>query len=100
VSSARSAPPATHVRPFEHRDLDAAVEVWTEATAKSQPPVFPLAEVVNALGADHVALVAETDGALTGAIVAHLQHDPRGSCASGCCPVREARVSTGRGSMP
>jgi len=63
-----------HVRPFEQRDLDAAVAVWT-AAASSQPAVFPLADVVSALGADHVALVAEGDGALTGAVVARLQQD-------------------------
>jgi transitional endoplasmic reticulum ATPase len=72
---ARPASHAAHVRPFEQRDLDAAVAVWTEASAGCQAPVFPLADVISALAADHVALVAERDGTLTGAIVARLQED-------------------------
>jgi len=75
MSLARPALHAAHVRPFEQRDLDAAVAVWTEATADSQPAVFPLADVVSALGAEHIALVAERDGALTGAVVAQLHQD-------------------------
>ncbi|MBA3621870.1 MAG: GNAT family N-acetyltransferase [Euzebyales bacterium] len=75
MSSARAPAHAGHVRPFEQRDLDAAVALWAEVTAGCQPPVFPLADVVSALGADHLALVAERDGVLTGAVVAHLQQD-------------------------
>jgi len=74
MTVARLGPNAVHVRPFAQRDLDAAVAVWAD-TAGRQPAVFPLADVVSALGADHLALVAERDGALTGAVVAHLQHD-------------------------
>ncbi len=75
MTSTRPASHAAHVRPFEQRDLDAAVAVWTEATASHHPPVFPLADVVGALGADHLALVVERDGVVTGAVVAHLQQD-------------------------
>jgi len=74
MSSTRPATTA-HIRPFEPRDLDEAVAVWAEATADRQPAVFPLADVVSALGAEHMALVAEREGALTGAAVAHLQQD-------------------------
>ncbi len=66
---------AAHVRPFEQRDLDAAVAVWTDAAEKGQPAIFPLGDVVNALATEHVALVAESDGMLTGAVVAQLQQD-------------------------
>lgn len=66
---------AAHVRPFEQRDLDAAVAVWTDAAERGDPGVFPLADVVNALATEHVALVAESDGTLIGAVVAQLQHD-------------------------
>ena len=66
---------AALTRPFESRDLDAAIAVWRDAAAGCQSAVFPLADVVSALATDHVALVAERDGALTGAVVAHLQQD-------------------------
>ena len=49
---------ATQVRLFELGDLDAVVAVWVEAFAHSQSAVFPLADVVSALAADHVPLVA------------------------------------------
>lgn len=64
---------AARVRSFALGDLDAVVAVWTEAVGDSQAPVFPLADVVSALGAQHVALVAERAGSLTGAVVAHVQ---------------------------
>ncbi|MGI8874962.1 MAG: ATP-binding protein [Egibacteraceae bacterium] len=75
MTSVRMIPHAAHIRPFEQRDLDAAVALWAEATEGCEPAVFPLADVVSALAADHVALVAERDGALTGAVVARLQQD-------------------------
>jgi transitional endoplasmic reticulum ATPase len=66
---------ATSIRSFEPGDLDAVVAVWTEAVAHSQSAVFPLADVVSALAADHVALVAERDGAVRGAAIASVQGD-------------------------
>jgi transitional endoplasmic reticulum ATPase len=63
------------VRSFEQGDLDAVVAVWTEAVAHTQSAVFPLADVVSALAADHVALVAECDGVLRGAVVASVHRD-------------------------
>ncbi len=74
MSPARSVHHAVHVRPFEPRDLDAAVAVWTQATV-SKVALFPLADVVSALSGEHIALVAEHDGAVCGAVVAHLLHD-------------------------
>jgi len=74
VSPARSVHHAVHVRPFEPRDLDAAVAVWTQATV-SKVALFPLADVVSALSGEHIALVAEHGGAVCGAVVAQLLQD-------------------------
>lgn len=64
-----------HVRPFEQSDLDEAVALWNEPAARYLSAVFPLAEVIDALAADNLGLVAERDGTLVGAVVVQLQRD-------------------------
>ena len=66
---------AVRVRPFEQSDLDGAVALWNETTVSHHAAVFPLGEVVNALAADNLGLVAERDGTLIGAAVAQVQRD-------------------------
>jgi hypothetical protein len=91
VTSAGPVAGAASIRPFERGDLDAVVAVWTEAVAGSPSAVFPLSDVVSALAADHVALVAERDGALVGAVVANVHGDHAWSSASGRCPRRRVQ---------
>jgi hypothetical protein len=75
MTPARPASHAVRVRAFEQRDLDGAVALWNEAAAHHEPAVFPLAEVVNALAADNLGLIAERDGTLVGAAVVQLLRD-------------------------
>ncbi|MDQ3149258.1 MAG: hypothetical protein M3Q38_04955, partial [Chloroflexota bacterium] len=75
MTSGRPASHAVHVRAFEQSDLDGAAALWSEASSRHQPAVFPLAEVVNALAADNMGLIAERDGTLIGAAVVQLLRD-------------------------
>ncbi|MDX6647711.1 MAG: transitional endoplasmic reticulum ATPase [Miltoncostaeaceae bacterium] len=61
-----------HIRPFDGPDLDEAVRVWTESSDTPDPPIFPMAEVIEALHADQPAVVAVAGGRLVGTCVARV----------------------------
>jgi transitional endoplasmic reticulum ATPase len=63
---------AWNIRDFHPADLDGAVRVWTESHDGTGPPLFPVAEVIEALGGGEPAVVAVNDGEVVGTCVARV----------------------------
>ena len=61
-----------HLRDFDPADLDQAVRVWTEADAGAGVPLFPVAEVIEALGSGEPAVVAVSGGRVIATCVARV----------------------------
>lgn len=64
-----------HLRDFVAEDLERAVALDEASSTTSQPPVFPLADVVSALNARHPAVVAVAGGHLVGSAVSRVEGD-------------------------
>ena len=60
------------IRDFDIADLDQAVGVWTEPAEGGRRPLFPVAEVIEALGAGAPAVVAVAGGDVVGTCVARV----------------------------
>jgi AAA+ superfamily predicted ATPase/GNAT superfamily N-acetyltransferase len=61
-----------HIRDFDASDLDEAVRVWTDSGEGSGPSLFPVVEVIEALGGGEPAVVAMADGRVVGTCVARV----------------------------
>lgn len=61
-----------HLRDFLPEDLEAAVRLDDASTTTAQPPMFALADVIDALTARHPAVVATVGGELIGTAISRL----------------------------
>jgi transitional endoplasmic reticulum ATPase len=63
---------AWHLRDFDAADLDEVVRVWGESADTGRRPLFPVAEVVEALTSGEPAVVAVADGRVVGTCAARV----------------------------
>ncbi len=61
-----------HIRDFDAADLDDAVRVWSDSANASHPPVFVVAEVIEALNGGAPAVVAVAGEHVVGTCVARV----------------------------